>query len=293
VASIEFLPATAQYLLFAGFVLAFAIKMPLFPFHTWQANAYSESPTAATMLLGGLLSKMGVYGLIRLVLPFSPMGVKEYGLFVLTLGVVGLIYGSIVAVKENNLKRLLAYSSFAHIGLMAAGVLSGTLEGMQGAMFQMMAHGVNTVGLFFVVKIIFERTGVRSLESLGGLSQDAPRLSIYFMIILLGSVALPLTNGFVGEFLLLKGVFDSHTLLGVIAGISIILGAVYMLRLFQKSMFGEKQDSGQTIKDVSGSESVVLLVISVLVLIMGVFPNYILKMSEPASVQLLEYLTQI
>jgi len=291
--SIEFLPATAQYLLFAGFVLAFAIKMPLFPFHTWQANAYSESPTAATMLLGGLLSKMGVYGIIRLVLPFSPMGVKEYGLLVLTLGVVGLIYGSIVAVKQSNLKRLLAYSSFAHMGLMAAGVLSGTLEGMQGAMFQMMAHGINTVGLFFVVKIIFERTGVRSLESLGGLSQDAPRLSIYFMIILLGSVALPLTNGFVGEFLLLKGVFDSHTLLGVIAGISIILGAVYMLRLFQKSMFGEKQNEGQTIRDVSGSESVVLLVISALVLIMGVFPNYILKISEPASLQLLEYLTQI
>ncbi|MFT4733866.1 MAG: NADH-quinone oxidoreductase subunit M [Algoriphagus sp.] len=291
--SIEFLPATAQYLLFASFVLAFAIKMPLFPFHTWQANAYSESPTAATMLLGGLLSKMGVYGIIRLVLPFSPMGVKEYGLSVLAMGVIGLIYGSIVAVKQNNLKRLLAYSSFAHVGLMAAGIFSGTLEGMQGAMFQMMAHGINTVGLFFVVKVIFERTGVRSLESLGGLSQDAPRLSVYFMIILLGSVALPLTNGFVGEFLLLKGVFDSHTLLGALAGISIILGAVYMLRLFQKSMFGEKQDSGRTIKDVTGSESFVLLVISALVLIMGVFPNFILKISEPASEQLLEYLSQI
>ena len=291
--SIEFLPASAQYLLFGGFVLAFAIKMPLFPFHTWQAEAYSESPTAATMLLGGLLSKMGVYGLIRIVLPFSPLGFKEYGVFVLGMGVFGLIYGSIVAVKQNNIKRLLAYSSFAHMGLMAAGVLSGTLEGMQGAMFQMIAHGINTVGLFFIAKIIFERTGVRSLDSLGGLSQDAPRLSIYFMIILLGSLALPLTNGFVGEFLLLKGVFDSHMLLGIMAGLSIVLGAVYMLRLFQKSMFGEKKDSSISIKDVTGSEAIVLLVISVLVLFMGVFPNFILKVSEPASLELLDYLTRI
>lgn len=291
-ASMAFIPAGVQSTLFCLFMLAFAIKMPIFPLHTWQADAYSESSTPATMLLAGLLSKMGVYGLLRIALPMSPLGAKEMGYMVMVLGVVGLIYGSIVAVKQDNLKRLIAYSSFAHMGLMAAAIFSGTIEGTQGAVFQMLAHGLNSVGLFFVVKIISERTGSRSLSSLGGLSQDAPWLSVTFMIILLGSVALPLTNGFVGEFLMLKGVFDHGKLLGILAGISIILGAVYLLRLFQKTMFGEKQNADVVIEDISGSETIVLCVISGSVILMGVFPNCILKISEPASQQILDYMAQ-
>lgn len=282
------LPELTQGLLFWGLFVAFAIKMPIFPLHTWQPDTYTESPTAATMLLSGLLSKMGVYGLIRILLPFSPVGTETFATIGITLAIIGLIYGSIIAIQQDNIKRLVAYSSFAHMGLMAAGVLTGSLDGIQGALLQMVAHGVNAVGLFFIVKIIFDRTGSRSLSTLGGITQKAPALSIYFMIIMLGSVALPLTNGFVGEFLLLKSVFDYNVWLGGIAGLTIIFGAVYMLRLMQRSMFGEMTDTTATFNDVSGTEVAVLLPISALVLVMGVFPNVFLQLTEPAAQAILE-----
>ncbi len=280
-------PSTQGYL-FAGFFVAFAIKMPLFPFHTWQPDAYTESPTPATMLLSGLLSKMGVYGLIRIALPLSPLGLAGHATFAMVLSVVGLVYGSIIAVQQNNIKRLIAYSSFAHMGLMAAGVFSASQEGIQGAVFQMLAHGVNAVGLFYVVKIIFDRTGTRELHSLGGITQKAPKLTIFFMVIMLGSVALPLTNGFVGEFLLLKAVYDKNMWLGGIAGLTIIFGAVYMLRLMQRSMFGTLSASTENFDDISGSEVAVLLPIVIVVLLMGIFPNLFLKITEPAVSALLQ-----
>lgn len=292
-ATAELMPQTTQRALFWAFVLAFAIKMPLFPTHTWQPDAYTTSPTPATMLLSGLLSKMGVYGLIRVALPLSPWAAQHYAVIIIALAVIGLIYGSVIAIKQDSIKRLIAYSSFAHMGLMAAGVFSGNIEGLQGAVFQMLAHGVNAVGLFFVAKIIFERTGSRSLSQLGGLNRTAPALSIFFMIILLGSVALPLTNGFVGEFLMLKGLFEKHQLWGIIAGLSIILGAVYMLRLFQKTMFGESTELTESVEDVSGTEKLTLAIISGLVILMGIFPNVLLKVSEPASEALLNILAKI
>ena len=284
----KLLSPNAQNLLFWAFFIAFAIKMPVLPFHTWQPDAYSESPTPATMLLSGLLSKMGVYGLIRIMLPLAPVGVANWGQFGMVLSIIGLIYGSIIAIQQNNIKRLIAYSSFAHMGLMAAGVLSGNINGIQGALLQMVAHGVNEVGLFFIVKIIYDRTGTRDLTTLGGITQKTPALSIYFMIIMLGSVALPLTNGFVGEFLLLKGVYDKNAWLGGFAGLTIILGAVYMLRLMQRSMFGESNEVTAKFKDVSGSEIAVLLPIAAVVLIMGLFPNVFLKMTEPAVNSILQ-----
>lgn len=282
---------TNQNLLFWAFFIAFAIKMPVLPFHTWQPDAYSESPTPATMLLSGLLSKMGVYGLIRILLPLAPIGVTNWGLFGMILSVIGLIYGSIIAIQQNNIKRLIAYSSFAHMGLMAAGVLSGTLSGIQGALLQMVAHGINAVGLFFIVKIIYDRTNTRELSALGGITQKTPALSIYFMIIMLGSVALPLTNGFVGEFLLLKSVYDKNVWLGAIAGLTIILGAVYMLRLMQRSMFGESNQVTAKFKDVSGTEVAVLLPLAILVVLMGVFPNIFLKITEPAVNSILQIIS--
>jgi len=284
----KLLSPNAQNLLFWAFFIAFAIKMPVLPFHTWQPDAYSESPTPATMLLSGLLSKMGVYGLIRIMLPLAPVGVANWGQFGMVLSIIGLIYGSIIAIQQNNIKRLIAYSSFAHMGLMAAGVLSGNINGIQGALLQMVAHGVNAVGLFFIVKIIYDRTGTRDLTTLGGITQKTPALSIYFMIIMLGSVALPLTNGFVGEFLLLKGVYDKNAWLGGFAGLTIILGAVYMLRLMQRSMFGESNEVTAKFKDVSGSEIAVLLPIAAVVLIMGLFPNVFLKITEPAVNSILQ-----
>jgi len=273
-----------QDLIFLAFFLAFAIKMPLFPFHTWQPDTYTESPTPATMLLSGLLSKMGVYGLMRIAVPFAPLAVQQLGMTAMILALIGLLYGSIIAIQQSSIKRLVAYSSFAHMGLMAAGVLTGTQEGYQGALFQMVAHGVNAVGLFYVVKTIGDRTGSYELDQLGGLTSYAPKLSILFMIILLGSVALPLTNGFVGEFLLLKSVFDYHAVLGAVAGLTIIFGAVYMLRLMQRSMFGP--DHAKSIQDLTGADLGALVPLAAVVLITGFVPNLILALTESSVFQI-------
>lgn len=266
-------------LLFWGFFIAFAIKMPLFLVHGWQPDAYSQSPTPATMLLSALLSKMGVYGLIRIVLPLTPDGLSEYAGLLIYLAIVGLIYGSIIAIQQLHIKRLIAYSSFAHMGLMAAAVMTLSKIGVQGAIFQMVAHGLSAVGLFYVAKIIFEKTGSRNLQDLGGIAQKAPKLAVMFLIVLLGSVGLPLTNGFVGEFLMLKSVFDYNNILGAVATSSIILGAVYLLRLFQKTMYGPMSPKTENIEDIGIKEMTVLVPIALVILITGVFPNLILDIS--------------
>lgn len=281
------LPEDTQRWLFWAFFIAFAIKMPVFPFHTWQPDAYNESPSTATMMLSGILSKMGVYGLLRILVPFSPFGLAEYGTIAIILAIIGLIYGSIIAIQQQNIKRLVAFSSFAHMGLMAAGVFAMNEYGLQGSIFQMLAHAVNAVGLFYIVDIIGKKTGSYELSQLGGISQKAPKLVVLFMIIMLGSVALPLTNGFIGEFLLLKGVFDFNPYLGAIAGLTIILGAVYMLRLVQRSMFGEVSESTQNMEDISTTELLVLVPISLFVIFFGVHPNLILDISSATVNQLL------
>jgi NADH-quinone oxidoreductase subunit M len=216
------------------------------------------------------------------------LAVAQYGNYALILSIISLLYGSIIAITQNNMKRLIAYSSFAHVGLMSAGVFTKSLNGLQGVMIQMLAHGINAVGLFFIVKIIFDRTGTRNLDALGGITQKARNLTIAFIIIMLGSVALPLTNGFTGEFLLLKSVYNANTWLGVLAGLTIILGAVYMLRMVQKSMFGETNEVTALFKDISGSEVLTLLPLVIMVILMGVFPNVFLKITEPAIQHLLE-----
>ena len=281
------LSAQTQGFIFWAFFIAFAIKMPLFPFHTWQPDTYTESPTPATMLLSGIMLKMGVYGLIRLLLPIVPDGVASWGMLAVILSVIGIIYGSIIAIQQSDMKRLIAYSSFAHVGLMAAGVFSYSENGLQGAMIQMLAHGINVVGLFFIIDIIYARTKTRYLDQLGGISQTSPHLSVYFMILLLGSVALPLTNGFVGEFLLLSSVFQYNAWLGAIAGLTIILGSVYMLRLFQKAMFGPKSKWVEGFFDLTLNERAVLIPLVVMVFWIGIYPNTFLKISEPAINHLL------
>lgn len=280
-------PSTQSWLFWAFFV-AFAIKMPLFPFHTWQPDTYTESPTPATMLLSGIMLKMGVYGLFRLLLPLVPQALEQWGMVAMVLSVIGILYGSIIAIQQRDMKRLIAYSSFAHVGLMAAGVFSLTLHGLQGALIQMLAHGINVVGLFFIVEIIYTRTQSRYLNQLGGITQYSPQLSVFFMILLLGSVALPLTNGFVGEFLLLLGVFEYNVWLGALAGLTIILGAVYMLRLFQKAMFGTPGDQvPASFADVSWTERAVLIPLVIMVFWIGLYPSSFLAISEPTVQELL------
>ncbi len=281
------LDITQQSYIFGAFFIAFAIKMPLFPFHTWQPDTYVESPTAGTMLLSGIMLKMGTYGLIRFILPITPLAVDKYGMIAIILSIIGIVYGSIIAIQQKDMKRLIAYSSFAHVGLMAAGIFSGNIDGIQGALIQMLAHGINVVGLFIIVEIIQQRTNSRELARLGGITQTTPNLTVYFVILMLGSVAMPLTNGFVGEFLLLKGVFQYNAWAGAIAGLTIILGAVYMLRMVQKSMFGITSRLTEGFADLTLSEKVVLFPLSFMVIWLGVAPNMFLKLTEPAVTQLL------
>ncbi len=281
-----------QTFVFWAIFLAFAIKMPLFPFHTWQPDTYVESPSAGTMLLSGIMLKMGTYGLIRILLPTVPQAVHQWGYIAIILSIIGIIYGSIIAIQQTDIKRLIAYSSFAHVGLMAAGIFSLTLSGIQGSLTQMLAHGINVVGLFFVAEIFYRRTSSYSLSSLGGITKSAPNLTIYFIIIMLGSVALPLTNGFVGEFLLLKGVFEYNLWAGAVAGLTIILGAIYMLRLVQKSMFGTETKFTENFADLTFLEKATLLPIAVMVIVFGIAPNMLLKLTEPAVLQLLNIINK-
>jgi NADH-quinone oxidoreductase subunit M len=284
------LTPAAQNWLFWAFFIAFAIKMPVFPFHTWQPDTYVESPTPATMLLAGIMLKMGVYGLIRFILPIVPLGVETWGRTAIILAVIGIVYGSIIAIRQRDMKRLIAYSSFSHVGLMAAGVFSQTETGMQGALIQMLAHGINVVGMFFVADVIFSRTNTNQLDQLGGITKSTPRLTVFFMIMLLGSVALPLTNGFIGEFLLLHGVFTYNHYLGLAAGFTIIFGAVYMLRMFQKSMFGMPSARTESFADLNSTESLVFIPLVVLIFWIGIYPQTFLKVTEPSVVSIMKYI---
>jgi NADH-quinone oxidoreductase subunit M len=281
------LNAEQQTFIFFAILLAFAIKMPLFPFHTWQPDTYVEAPSAGTMLLSGIMLKMGTYGLLRILLPIVPSAVHQWGYIAIIMSIIGIVYGSIIAIQQSDIKRLIAYSSFAHVGLMAAGIFSITIAGIQGSLIQMLAHGINVVGLFFVAEIIFRRTNTHDLDKLGAITKNTPNLTVYFIVIMLGSVALPLTNGFVGEFLLLKGVFEYNYWAGAIAGLTIILGAIYMLRLVQKAMFGRSKSITENFTDLSFSEKATLLPIALLVIVLGIAPNFLLKLTEPAVNQLI------
>lgn len=286
------LSSESQSWIFWFLFIAFAIKMPIFPFHTWQPDTYTESPAQATMLLSGIMLKMGIYGVLRWLLPVVPFGVSQWDELVLILSIIGIVYASIIAIRQRDLKRLVAYSSIAHVGLIAAGIFTLNEQGLQGGVIQMLSHGINVVGLFFIIDIIFSRTQTREISSLGGITQNTPALSIYFMILLLGSVALPLTNGFVGEFLLLSGVFQYNGWFGAVAGLTIILGAVYMLRMFQGVMFGTKSELTENFADLSLNEKAVLIPLVVMVFWIGLFPNTFLSISEPAVHNLLSIINR-
>ena len=273
-----------QGFVFGAFFLAFAIKMPVFPFHTWQPDTYTEAPTGGTMMLSGIMLKMGVYGAIRWMIPCAVLGFDHWQPLVITLAVTGIVYASVIAFTQRDGKRLIAYSSIAHVGLMAAGIFAWTYTGVQGAMIQMLSHGINVVGLFFVMDIISRRLGTRDLNQMGGIAKVAPNFAICFLIILLGTVALPLTNGFIGEFLLLNSVYEYSIFLCAAAGLTIIFGGVYMLRMYKKVMQGETNELTILFADITGNEKLVLGILCTLVIVLGVYPQFIMHLSE-ASVQ--------
>ena len=281
------LPVTEQGWIFWAMFVAFAIKMPVFPFHTWQPDTYTTAPTQGTMLLSGIMLKMGIYGLIRWLVPLVPAGVHEWGYTAVILSVIGIIYASCIAIVQKDIKRLIAYSSIAHVGLISAGLLTLNKIGMQGAMIQMISHGIIVFALFYIVDIIFQRTKTYTLAELGGIKNVAPILATIFTIVMLGSVALPLTSGFVGEFLLLNSLIQYQIIVGGVAGLTIILGAIYMLRTFQKSMSGEVNSLTKVFTDLTLHEKRILYPIVVIIILMGVYPDPILSISESAVNNLL------
>lgn len=262
--------------------IAFAIKMPIFPLHTWQPNTYVNAPTQGTMLLSGIMLKMGTFGVIKWLLPVVPLGLEKWGGTAITLSVIGIVYASIIAISQKDFKRLIAYSSIAHVGLISAGILAANQQGIQGAVMQMLAHGVNVVGLFFIADILMRHTGTREMDKLGGIRSMNGNFAILFLIILLGSVALPLTNGFVGEFLLINGVYQYGAITAAFAGLTVILGAVYMLRSYQHIMLGDRNDSNVAFGSLATSDKVVLVIICIVVIAFGVYPQPLNEIAESA-----------
>jgi NADH-quinone oxidoreductase subunit M len=286
------LTTTQQSWVFGGFLLAFAIKMPIFPLHTWQPDTYTEAPAAGSMLLSGIMLKMGIYGAIRWMIPVAPVAFYEWQNNPLWLAIIGIVYASIIAFRQTDGKRLIAYSSIAHVGLIAAGLLAWNTQGLQGAMIQMLNHGVEVVGLFFIWDIIGRQLKTRDISQLGGISKVAPQFATVFLIIVLGSVALPLTNSFVGEFLLLNGVYRYNMWMGIVAGLTIILGAVYMLRMYKNVMQGETNAITALFTDITLSEKLILGIICAFIIIIGVYPKPVLDLTEPSVTALMNSVNQ-
>jgi len=279
------LDTNEQIWLFWLFFAAFAIKIPIFPFHTWQPDTYEQAPTSVTMVLSGVMVKMGVFGIIRWLAPVLPTGFWGWGDAVSFLCMFGMVYASLIAMQQDDLKRLVAYSSIAHMGLMGLAVFSTTAIGMQGVMIQMFNHGINIIGLWIVVDLIERRLHTRKISELGGLAQKAPSLAILLVVVALANVALPLTNAFIGEFLMFTGVYTSNTskfsfIYTAVAAISIILSAVYTLNMIQKVFYGNTNSVTASATDIKWNEKAILSFIVIVIVLIGVFPKPVLQITE-------------
>lgn len=287
-------PATQNWLFWMMFA-AFAIKMPVWPFHTWQPDAYEQSPTAVTMVLSGIMVKMGVFAVIRWLAPVLPEGFYLWGDTVSLLCLIGMIYASLIAIKQDDIKRLIAYSSIAHIGLMCLALFASDKSGMQGTMIQMFSHGINIIGLWIVANAIETKYGTRKMSEMGGLAQNDPALAILAVTVALANIALPLTNGFIGEFMMFNGVFSSAaTKYGVVdmavAGITIILSAVYTLNMIKKIFYG---NSSALIQSGTPTAFPVLLSLSVIVILIfatGIYPKPMLQLTNDTVDAILKYM---
>lgn len=276
------LPYSVQVPVFLAFFLAFAIKIPLFPFHSWQAETYNVSPVQGSMFMAGIMLKMGLYGIIRFILPICPDVVAGGSLIFLPLILFGVIYGAIIAIRQPKLKKMIAFVSLSHVGIIALGLLSNNQYGIEGAILQMFSHGVNVVGFFLCYQMIVIRTGTDIISDLGGIASSAPRFATIFLIIVLANVALPFTNSFVGEFLILLGLFQSNVYIGVIAGLTIILGAVYMLKMYQQVMYGPQTIATQKFADLTTGEIMLFVPIIICIFWVGISPSFVLQLLQSA-----------
>ncbi len=283
------LSRTQEYWCFWAFALAFAIKIPLFPVHTWLPDAHVEAPTPGSVILAGVLLKMGGYGFIRMVIPFFPVASNAYAGTFAVLCIIGILYGSFMAFTQKDIKKLIAYSSVAHMGTCMLGIFSFTAVGMQGGVYQMVNHGISTGALFLLVGMLYERTHTRAIEYYGGLAKSVPALTVCFIIVTLSSIGLPLTNGFVGEFTCLLGAFQANVWWAAFAGLGVILGAVYMLYLVLRVFFGPLlRESNRLMPDLSGRELAVMLPLLVMIFVLGVMPNPFFKHMQPAVTEVVE-----
>jgi len=266
-----------------GILLAFLVKIPVLPFHSWQADTYTNTPAAGTMLLSGIMLKMGLYGLLRWFLPLAPESIEFYQPWVIGLSVAGVLYGALIAIRQKDMKRLVAFSSLSHVGLIAAGIFTLTLEGLEGSVIQLFVHGINVVGLFLVIELIERSTGTRMLGELGGLAKNNRLFMIFFMLIALGTVAVPFTNGFPGELLLLKSLYAYRPNLSLLAGLTIIFCAVYVFRMVQFSMFGEGKGEVASLK---WNEILAFGIITFFILGLGFMPQILIDIVHNSIVQI-------
>jgi NADH-quinone oxidoreductase subunit M len=286
-------PPSLQFWFFLAFALAFAIKVPLFPFHTWLPDAHVEAPTAGSVILAGVLLKMGTYGLLRFAFPLFPLAATFFAPYLATLAVIGIIYGALVAMVQPDMKKLVAYSSVSHLGFVVLGIAAMNTQGVQGAVYQMLSHGVSTGGLFLIVGMLSDRRHTRLISEFGGLKSVMPRLVAVFLIITLSSIGLPGLSGFVGEFLILLGAFTWNPRFAAFAATGMILSAVYMLWMFQRVNYGPiANEKNSTLKDLSPREWAAILPIVALVLLMGILPNLFLRPMEPSVERLLNQVRQ-
>ena len=288
-------PAAMQTWFFLAFAVAFAIKVPLFPFHTWLPDAHVEAPTAGSVILAGVMLKMGTYGLLRFAFPLFPQAAMAWAPVIGILAVIGVVYGALVAMVQPDMKKLVAYSSVSHLGVVVLGICALNVQGVQGAVYQMLAHGVSTGGLFLIVGMLSERRHTRTISEFGGLKGVTPKLVAAFLLVTLASIAVPGMNGFVGEFLILLGAFRSpfisHPWLAVVASTGVILSAVYMLWMFQRVNYGPVTNpKNRGLRDLSPREWVVIVPVIAVAIFMGVMPGVFLRPMEPAVRKVVQHI---
>jgi NADH-quinone oxidoreductase subunit M len=278
-----------QYWLFGAFALAFAVKVPMVPLHTWLPDAHVEAPTAGSVVLAGVLLKMGTYGFLRFALPLFPAAIADWTPLLMTLSVIGIIYGSLVAMVQEDIKKLVAYSSVAHLGFVMLGIFALNVQGATGSVLQMVNHGLSTGALFILVGMLYERRHTRLIAEFGGVAKPMPVYAFFFGLVTMSSIGLPMLNGFVGEFLILVGAFLAAPWMAVFATSGVVLAAAYMLWMFRRVMFGPVDNpENRKLIDLNWREKAVLIAMSLPIVWIGLYPDPFLRRIEPSVSALLQ-----
>lgn len=283
------LPAETQAYLWVATFIAFAVKVPMFPLHTWLPDAHVQAPTAGSVILAGILLKVGAYGFLRISLPMLPFASEYFAPFMLALSIIGIIYASLVAIAQTDMKKVIAYSSIAHMGFVTAGIFSFTIEGITGAITQMISHGIVSSALFISVGFLYDRLHTKEISAYGGVAGKMPIFASFLMIFVLSSIGLPGTSGFIGEFFAIIGIYRINFYYAFFAATSMVLGAIYMLRLYRNVMLGTiSNDKIDDFEDISGREILCLLPLILLTIFIGLYPSFVTKFYENNVISIIE-----